>query len=260
MNLTMTGRHVTISERLKEYAEKKVSRLEKFFNQIIGLQMIVIEEKNQKKVELIIHADGAKLYASDEGDDFNTCIDTLIDKIDQQVKKYKDQQHNHKIKEKYTVPIVDLNTNEEEHISIVEASKKPIEIKEAYLEMKLDKRDYLLFKKDTEVNLNGIGYALLYKNNDELNFITAREENISKDNIASNYEFYIMKILEDSDIDPNIELEKISGEIKALNISQAIQAVSESSIDHHVFYNSEVSSLGFVRKNGSKIELAVPAE
>lgn len=259
MNLTITGRHVQVSERLKEHAEKKVGRLEKYFNQIVDTQMIVFEEKKGKKVELIIFADGAKFYASEEGADFYSCIDVLLDKLDQQVKKYKEKMQDHKGRE-LPMLIVDLDTEEEEKLSIVESASKPLELKEAYLEMKMDGMDYLLFKKDTEAGAKGIAYSLLYSDKGSYYVVSAGEENFNKEDVAANYEFFKLNVVSESATDPEISLEKCEGAVQSENISQALQSLDNAGKETYIFYNNEVGSLGLIKKNSAGFELALPAK
>ena len=62
MKVNVTGRHISISERLKEYSEKKIVKLEKYFNQVIEFKLVYYSEKMDKTCEVLIYADGVHFH------------------------------------------------------------------------------------------------------------------------------------------------------------------------------------------------------
>lgn len=259
MNLEITGRHVNVSDRFKEYAEKKVSRVEKYFNQIISIQVIIFQEKTEKVVEIIINADGAKFYGSERSENYFSCVDTLIDKIDQQIKKHKEKIQSHKSKGAF-LPIVDFNADGHEALELLEASSKPLDFKEAYLEMQLEKRDFLLYKKDnSDIDYANRNYALLYRSGDEHFHLEVPDEMISSRDFNGAFSLSRLKVLNDSATAPDISLEPLECTIEAHNLNQAISVVEKNGQTFYPFFNTESESINVLKKLSNGFQIAVPA-
>lgn len=95
MQLSITGHHIDVTEALKNYVNEKFSRLERHFDQVINVHVILQVEKLVQKAEATVQVNGAKLFAEDSQEDLYAAIDGLIDKLDRQVLKHKDKIQNH---------------------------------------------------------------------------------------------------------------------------------------------------------------------
>ncbi len=94
MELRVKANGFDLSERLKLYAESKVSRLERFFNHILYADVEFTEEArgkkgNSKKVEVTLKAAGRTVRAEVMESSFYTGVDVAVDKLERQLKKYK---------------------------------------------------------------------------------------------------------------------------------------------------------------------------
>lgn len=88
---------MTVSEELKDHCIKKAERLERFYNRIQNIDMILDGHDGQHFAEIIVHADGTQPFvASEEREDAFAAVDVLMDKIERQVRRYKDRQRNRK--------------------------------------------------------------------------------------------------------------------------------------------------------------------
>jgi putative sigma-54 modulation protein len=96
MQITIDGHHVEISEALHEYIQSKMSRIERHFDQVVDVHVVLAVEKQRKKAEATIHVAGNNLHAHSEHDDMYAAIDALLDKLDRQVKKHKEKLTNHR--------------------------------------------------------------------------------------------------------------------------------------------------------------------
>jgi putative sigma-54 modulation protein len=96
MSITITGRHLTVTQELQEYAEKKFSRFQKYFHKTFEASLVFSSEKKDRIVEANLICDGAKFHGSEKSETFFSSIDLLIDKLDKQIVKYKEKHSEHK--------------------------------------------------------------------------------------------------------------------------------------------------------------------
>src|SRR3954469_15648818 len=86
----VTGRHVSITEPIKDYAIKKIEHLHLDYPRIMEVHVILNVEKHRHFAEMILHCNNhVTIEASAETPDMYASIDSVIDKIAQQMRKYK---------------------------------------------------------------------------------------------------------------------------------------------------------------------------
>jgi putative sigma-54 modulation protein len=95
MQLTITGHHLEITTPLKEYVENKLERLQRHFDQITAIQVILTVEKMVQRAEATIHVAGGDLFAHAESEDMYAALDALSDKLDRQLIKHKQKHRGH---------------------------------------------------------------------------------------------------------------------------------------------------------------------
>jgi len=95
MQLNITGHHVDITDSLQNYVESKLERLERHFDNVTNVHVILTVEKQRQKAEATIHISGADVFADAVNNDMYASIDALIDKLDRQVKKHKEKMQDH---------------------------------------------------------------------------------------------------------------------------------------------------------------------
>lgn len=88
------GKHLQVTDGLREHAEQRLQRLEKYFANI--REAIVIEsiEGNMHRVEITLEGDGLLLRGEERTSDMYVSLDKVVDKLEQRVKKFK-QKHTH---------------------------------------------------------------------------------------------------------------------------------------------------------------------
>jgi len=94
--ITITGRHVEITEPLRDYITEKVGRACKRLDKISTAHITVAVEKHRHIVEVDIHAHGATLHGKEETHDMYASIDQVLDKIEIQAKRRKEKIKGHK--------------------------------------------------------------------------------------------------------------------------------------------------------------------
>ncbi|MEM7026788.1 MAG: ribosome hibernation promoting factor [Pseudomonadota bacterium] len=95
MQISVTGHHVDITESLKDYVDNKFARLERHFEHITNIHVILTVEKERQKAEATVHVNRGNLFADDEQEDMYAAIDGLIDKLDRQLVKHKEKLTDH---------------------------------------------------------------------------------------------------------------------------------------------------------------------
>ncbi len=96
MQISLTGHHVDITEALRSYVDSKFERLERHFDQVTNIHVVLSVEKLRQKAEANLHVNGNDLFADCEEEDMYAAIDGLVDKLDRQVKKVKEKNSNHR--------------------------------------------------------------------------------------------------------------------------------------------------------------------
>lgn len=96
MQLTLTGQNIELTDALRAYVSEKVGRIEKHFDHVTKINVVLQVEKNRQLAEATINARGAQLHANSEGEDMYAAIDSLADKLDRQVIKLKEKTSDHR--------------------------------------------------------------------------------------------------------------------------------------------------------------------
>jgi len=95
MQINLTGHHVEITDSLRNYVDTKFSKLERHFDHISNVHVILNVEKLSQKAEATMHLSGAEVFASSENTDMYAAIDSMVDKLDRQVIKHKEKLKRH---------------------------------------------------------------------------------------------------------------------------------------------------------------------
>jgi putative sigma-54 modulation protein len=95
MQINLTGNHVDVTPALRDYVQAKFDRIERHFDHVTDIHVILSVEKQRNKAEATVHVTGASLYADAEHEDMYAALDLMADKLDRQVKKHKEKLTDH---------------------------------------------------------------------------------------------------------------------------------------------------------------------
>ena len=95
MQINLTGNHVDITPALREYVQAKFALIERHFDHVTDIHVILSVEKQRNKAEATVHVTGASLHADAEHEDMYAALDLMADKLDRQVKKHKEKLTDH---------------------------------------------------------------------------------------------------------------------------------------------------------------------
>jgi putative sigma-54 modulation protein len=95
--VTISGRHMEVTEALKNYAEQKAGKLVKYYDLIQEIEVILDANKDSTKVEIIVNAEHNGMFIAhhDQGDAY-ACIDGCVDKLERQLTDHKERHRNRK--------------------------------------------------------------------------------------------------------------------------------------------------------------------
>ena len=95
MQLNVTGHHVEVTPSLHDYVAQKMERLERHFDHVTNVHVILSVEKLRQKAEATFHLIGGNLFADAQDEDMYAAIDALTDTLDRQIKKHKEKMKDH---------------------------------------------------------------------------------------------------------------------------------------------------------------------
>lgn len=95
MQINLTGHHVDITDSLRSYVNDKFEKLERHFDHINNVHVILSVEKLRQIAEAKLNVNGGEIFANSENQDMYAAIDSLTDKLDRQVIKHKEKMIRH---------------------------------------------------------------------------------------------------------------------------------------------------------------------
>lgn len=92
MQINISGHHVEVTDALKDYVINKMDKLERHFDHITNMQVILTVQKQRQIAEATVHIAGGDIHGKAETEDMYASIDSLVDKLDRQILKHKEKQ------------------------------------------------------------------------------------------------------------------------------------------------------------------------
>ena len=89
MSFKITARHFKLPDDLKAYIEEKSSKLERFHDNILGTEVVLGWEKQQRYVELKINVNHKPIILKEISEDLRKSFDLVMDKAERQLKRHK---------------------------------------------------------------------------------------------------------------------------------------------------------------------------
>lgn len=195
--ITVTGRHVSVTEAMREYARKKVENLHLDYPRIIDAKVILdVENRVRQKAEIILHcANHITIEVDSISEDIYASIDESISKVARRMRKYKtrllkSQHRPRKGSIKHLEEVVfneeSLLNSEEEHIEPVIIHKeyyriKPLFPDEAIMDLEMSERPFVVFH-----NARSNRVAILFRRKDgEYGMIEPDSTNDANDSQAA---------------------------------------------------------------------------
>ncbi len=175
MQLNITFRHFDPIDSLKNYAREKVERAEKYLDKAGEAHVVLSLERHLHHADITIHSGAFVLRGREKSEDMYASIDLAMDKIERQLRRYKERLKHHHGKErvhhraglvngvKVRHDVVEVASPEHEphpdnaQPRIVRSNElliKPLGVEEAVMQMDLMNNDFLVFTNSHTHELN----------------------------------------------------------------------------------------------------------
>lgn len=174
MRITIRSKNGTVPGSLKQYAEKRVKKLERYFHNIQAVEIAQATERGQHIIELNMEGDGVFLRSEERCNDLHTAVDNAVEKMERQLKRFKTRlRDGHRrphpakegVMEGSTGPALSEEAEEETQTPRIVRRKvfviEPMSSEEAARQMELVDHDFFLFLNEDTGQMN-----VLYRRRD----------------------------------------------------------------------------------------------
>jgi putative sigma-54 modulation protein len=169
MEITVTFRHIETSESLKAYAEEKVSKMDKYFDFPVEAHIVLAVEKFRRSADVTLNVNGTMIKGVVETEDMYSAIDQVMDKIEKQVKRYREKTRDRRTEgRKNGTTLAGGEPDEtaeggleEFRIDVEKIVAKPMDPEEAAMQFNLSQQDFLVFRNSHSREIN-----VIYKRKD----------------------------------------------------------------------------------------------
>ncbi|MDQ7782806.1 MAG: ribosome-associated translation inhibitor RaiA [Desulfomonilaceae bacterium] len=169
MELSVTFRHMEPSDALRDYVQDRTNKLTKYIDRPLDSQVTLSVQKFRQIADVVINADGIRIAGQETHEDMYAAIDLVMDKIERQVKKYREKIRNHKPSSgraiKWRRDIYEQESFESDREPMVVRTEnyfvKPMSVDEAAMQMDLSQQEFLVFNNASTQTVN-----VLYRRKD----------------------------------------------------------------------------------------------
>lgn len=107
-NMMVTGRHVLVTDSMKDYAMDKVSRIERFTDRILDVMITMDVQKLEHRADIVMQVNNLKIKSSAATSDMYVSVDQAVDKLEKQLLKYKRRLKDHQAR---GIKSIDMKVN-----------------------------------------------------------------------------------------------------------------------------------------------------
>ena len=149
MKMNFTARQMRVYDSVKETAQKKLSKFDKFFPETAEMDVTFSMPNALEKIEITIRSEGFVFRAEEASESFAISVDRAIDALERQIRKNKTRLQKKIRAEGFEILDSELGDVEEEaydNIKVKTFPFKPMNVEEAILQMNLVGHDFYVFK------------------------------------------------------------------------------------------------------------------
>jgi putative sigma-54 modulation protein len=163
MEIQLTAKHLKVTPAINDYVHEKVEKAQKYFDHIVWCQAFLSVEKRAHNAEFVIHAPRQTFRALATAADLYSAVDLASDKIDAQLKKYKERlKDRHKVRETDVVAATAPEAAAAIKAAIIKQPVKPMTPEQAAAEMESKGQTFRLFQDENSQQIH-----VIYRRSDE---------------------------------------------------------------------------------------------
>ena len=164
MRITVIGKNINVTPALKEIVEKKISKLDRYFEPGISARATLTVQKNRQIFEVTIPFNGVILRCEESTEDMYKSIDLVEAKLERQIRKQRtklQRRNNESLRFSSFDEVASEEDDEGEIVKVKKFNIKPMNTEEAILQMELVEHNFFVFKDCDTNNVN-----VIYKRKD----------------------------------------------------------------------------------------------
>jgi putative sigma-54 modulation protein len=170
MNVTITGRHMEVTEALKDHVRGGIDKVLSHFDKVIDADVVLAVEKRHHIAEVNLHANGLRIHGKEKSEDMYASVDAVIEKVERQVRKHKDRINRHQPRKSESLP--DYNyaiiapaaengqssdvaaDSKHEVVNREKLSMRPMSVDEALMQLELIEAKFIVFSNTETSQIN----------------------------------------------------------------------------------------------------------
>ncbi|MEX0765306.1 MAG: ribosome-associated translation inhibitor RaiA [bacterium] len=172
MHVIVQGKHLDVTPALREYAEEKVGKISRYFDQVQEAQVVLSVERRDgmgkaQVVEVTVWGDGLVLRGEEASQDMYASIDLVFDKLRKQIEKYRsklierrrisESRRKDRLAEAIRAEQRRPDIDPEAETSIVRTKRfamKPMTADDAVMQLELLGHDFFVFRNSETMEVN----------------------------------------------------------------------------------------------------------
>lgn len=158
MNIIIRGKHIELTDALKEYVMKRVGKLAKYSDEFMDVQVTLLVERDRHRVEVTAPLQGMILRGEEETEDMYSSIDLVIEKLERQIDKYRTRINKRMrssiLKDHEPKQSVAVEEPREEIVRNKKFPAKPMSVEEAIMQMNLVGHNFFVFTNAESQEMN----------------------------------------------------------------------------------------------------------
>ena len=172
MKMEIRGKNVEVTEALRDYTQKRISKLEKYFEEIRTAHVTMSLEGEGQKVEVTIPLNGVILRGEETTEDMYMSVDMVLDKLEKQIEKFRSKLLNrHRGTGLKQAPPVEGRKEKELEYRFVDDQFKVVRTKRFALKP-MDEEEAIM-----QMNLLGHNFFVFFNaGSDEVNVVYRRND------------------------------------------------------------------------------------
>jgi putative sigma-54 modulation protein len=157
LRIDLSARNLTVSDDLRDHVEKKLRKIEKYFDSSAAAQVVLSSERDRQIAEITLPLDGLVVRGQEATSDIYASVNLVVEKIERRIERYRSRFQRRKREgraQARSVAAEAITGQQDEEARLVKVKRfniKPMNVDEAIMQMNLLGHDFFVFmSSDTE--------------------------------------------------------------------------------------------------------------